>query len=156
MSEFRVEKRRAEAELTLSNGESLRGCFFVAPSSATHHGAERVADLLNAETGLLPFDRAEAGTTVLVNSAHVVTARLLGSSDEPRREAGYDVAKVRRVIMKLSNRVVLRGIVRVYCPVGHDRLSDYARTPPVFRYVENEDGTFVVNTNHIVELSEIA
>jgi len=59
-------------------------------------------------------------------------------------------------VMKLSNRVVLRGIVRVYCPTGRDRLSDYARTPPVFRYVENEDGTFVVNTHHIVELAEIA
>ena len=156
MSEFRVEKHRADAEVTLSNGESLRGCFFVAPSSATHAGAERVADLLNAESGLIPFDRPDAGTTVLVNCAHVVTARLLGSSDEPRRDAGYDVAKIRRVVMKLSNRVVLRGIVRVYCPTGRDRLSDYARTPPVFRYVENEDGTFVVNTHHIVELAEIA
>ena len=56
----------------------------------------------------------------------------------------------------MSTRAVLRGTVRVYRAEGRDRLSDYARTPPVFRYVENEDGTYVVNTHHIVELAEIA
>jgi hypothetical protein len=155
MSEFRVEKSRTEAELTLSNGESLRGCFYVSPSSATHAGPERVTDLLNLEPGFFPFGR-EGGGTVLVNSAHMVTARLLGTTSEAQRDAGYDVAQSRRVVMKLSNRVVLRGLVRVYCPAGRDRLSDYARAPHVFRYVENEDGTFVVNSHHIVELAEIA
>jgi hypothetical protein len=147
--------RRAEAELTLSSGESLRGSFFVAPSSAAHDGPQRVADLLNIDGGFFPFESTEAADTVLVNRAHVVTARLLGPSDEARRDPGYGVATVKHVVMKLSNRVVLQGTVRVYCPAGHDRLSDYARSPEAFRYLESADGTFVVNSRYIVELAEI-
>ena len=41
-SEFRVEKSRAEATLTLSNGTSVHGCFFIAGNSRTHVGPERV------------------------------------------------------------------------------------------------------------------
>jgi hypothetical protein len=147
--------RRTEAELTLSSGESVRGCFFVAPTSATHEGPQRVAELLNVDAGFFPFESADSADTVLVNRAHVVTARLLGASDEARSAAGYGVAAVKRVVMKLSNRVVLQGTVRVYCPAGHDRLSDYARSPEAFRYLESADGTFVVNSRYIVELAEI-
>ena len=48
MSQFRVEKRRAQAELTLSSGHTLRGIFFLAGSCSLHAGPERIADLLNA------------------------------------------------------------------------------------------------------------
>jgi len=65
------------------------------------------------------------------------------------------VALVRNVEMRLSNRMVLRGIVRCYCPTGRDRLSDYARQTELFRYLENADGTFIVNSAYIVELSEM-
>ena len=154
MSQFRIEKRRAEAELTLSSGEQLRGSFFLAGSSATHSGPERVAELLNAETGFFPFETSDSRDTVMLNRSHLVTARLMGVPPEAQLDSGYHVAVVREVIMRLSNRFVLRGSVRVYQPEGHDRLSDYTRSPNLFRYVENRDGTYIVNSAHIVELSE--
>jgi hypothetical protein len=155
MSQFRVEKQRAEAELTLSSGECRRGCFFLASASASHTGPERVKDVLNYESGFFPFEPAEGVGTVLVNRAHLVTVKLLGTAAEPRLDAGYDVAAARGVVMRLSNRVVLRGSVRVYRPEGRDRLSDYTRSMELFRYVESADGTYIVNSAHIVELSEI-
>lgn len=155
MSQFRVEKRRAEAELTLSSGDSRRGCFFLAGSSATHAGPERVKDVLNFESGFFPFETAGQTGTVLVNRAHLVTVRLLGTPAEARLDSGYDVASARQVEMRLSNRMVLRGAVRVFRPEGHNRLSDYTRSTELFRYVENADGTYIVNSAHIVELSEI-
>jgi hypothetical protein len=154
MSQFRVEKRKAEAELTLSNGESRRGCFFLSGSSATHAGPERVKDLLNSEPGFFPFEVANQ-ETVLVNRAQLVTIRLMGSVDESTLDSGYDVATVRDVVIRLSNRVVLRGSVRIYRPQGHDRLSDHARSTELFHYLENAEGTYIVNSAHIVELSEI-
>ena len=144
-----------EAELTLSSGERLVGCFFLAGSSATHPGPERVGDLLNSESGFFPFQAPPSAETVLVNRRHLVVARLVGASDEARLAPGYDVATVRQVSMKLSNRVELRGTVRVYLPEGRDRLSDYARFPEHFRYLENPEGTFVVNSDHIVQLSDL-
>jgi hypothetical protein len=152
MSQFRVEKRRVAAELTLSSGVRLNGCFFLSGSSATHAGPERVADLLNSEGGFFPFETGAACDTVLVNRAHLVAARLVGATDEVRLDSGYDVATVRLVTMKLVTRLELHGSVRVYRPEGRDRLSDYARSPELFRYLESPEGVFVVNTAHIVEL----
>lgn len=155
MSQFRVEKRRAEAELALASGDCLRGCFFLAGSSATHTGPERVMDLLNSESGFFPFETADPEDTVLVNRVHLVSARLLTTAREAQLDSGYDVATVRQIVMRLSTRALLRGTVRVYRPEGRDRLSDYARSTEYFRYLENDQGTFIVNSAHIVTVSEI-
>ncbi len=154
MSQFRVEKRRTEAELTLTNGETRCGFFFLAGANAAAPKAERAIDLLNAEAGFFPFETCSGSGTILVNRDHVVLARLKDRFSEARVDPDYEIATVRQVVITLTNRMVLRGEVRIYCPKGHDRLSDYARLPQMFRYVENVDGTFVVNTAHIVELSE--
>jgi hypothetical protein len=156
MSLFRVAKRRAGAELTLSSGERRLGSFFLAGPTVTARGAERVSDLLNAAAGFFPFETCDGRGTILVNRDHVVLAHLKDDAHEPRIDPDYDVATVRRVEMTLTNNAVLCGSVRVYCPAGHDRLSDYARSPQMFRYVENGEGTFIVNCAHIVELLEIA
>jgi hypothetical protein len=157
MSQFRIEKRRAEAELTLSTGATLHGSFFLAPATPTQVGPERVADLLNAETGFFPFDPvrgAETGT-IVVNRLHVVAVRLLEPVAEAQVAPGYQVATERHVVMTLANGTRLEGSVRVYCPKGRDRLSDWARSGGVFRYVETPDTTFIVNTAHVVEVREL-
>ena len=157
MSQFRVEKHRAGAEVALATGATVRGTFFLAGSSATHTGPERVADLLNAESGFFPFETAGGDAdTILINRAHVIAVRLLERTDDPRLDPGYPLATERHVAMLLSNGTSLVGSVRVYRPQGRDRLSDYARSTETFRYVENDEGTFVVNSAHIVNLSEIA
>jgi hypothetical protein len=156
MSQFRVEKRRVEAELTLATGATRRGCFFLAGSNPRQAGPERVGDLLNAESGFFPFDTngPSGPETVLINRAHVVYVRLAEHTDEARRDAGYELATERHVTMVLSNGDRLDGAVRVFCPQGRDRLSDYARSQTAFRYLESRDATFVVNSSHIVELTE--
>lgn len=157
MSQFRVEKRRADAEVTLATGTTVRGAFFLAGSSASHAGPERVADLLNAEPGFLPFETAGGDAeTLLLNRAHVIAVRLLERADEPQLDPGYAVATPRRVSMLLTSGETLIGSVRVYRPRGRDRLSDYARSTEVFRYLESGEDTFIVNTAHIVNLCELA
>ena len=156
MSEFRIEKRRAEAVLTLTTGTTVRGSFFLAGSSASHVGPERVADLLNAETGFFPFElnAGRAPYAVLYNRSQLVLVTLLEETTEAQLDPGYSVATEREVRILLSNGRTVDGRVRVYRPAGRDRLSDYARAPEVFRYVETADGTVIVNADHIVELRE--
>jgi len=158
VSEFRVEKRRAEAVLTLTTGAAAQGCFFLAGSRASQGGPERVADLLNAETGFFPFElHADASPhTVLYNRSQVVLVTLLDDTIEAQLDPGYSVATERRVRMLLSNGNTIEGSVRVYRPTGRDRLSDYARLPEVFRYIETPDATVIVNSAHIVELREMS
>ena len=47
ISEFRIEKTKADAVLTLSGGVSVRGRLFVVASTANHLGPERVKDIVN-------------------------------------------------------------------------------------------------------------
>jgi hypothetical protein len=155
LSEFRVEKSRTEATLTLSSGSSVRGSFFVAGNSRTHAGPEHIKDVLNGETGFFPFEVAGAAgsSTILYNRDHLVMAKL-GDTDEARSDPGYDVATVRTVSLLLSNGARLRGTVRVYRPQGRDRLSDFARAAEPFRYLETEDATYLFNVRHVLELAE--
>ena len=160
MSELRIEKHRAAAEVTLATGAAVRGCFFLAGSSAAHAGPERVGDLLNAEKGFFPFDLACPGpdgpTTVLYNRAQLVLVRLIDHTTEAQLDPGYDSATKRHVSVLLSNGSTVSGVVRVYRPAGRDRLSDYARSSDAFRYIEGTSATYIVNVSHVVELREIA
>lgn len=156
MSEFRVEKGKADAILTLADGSTVHGRFFVAVSSAMGGGPERVKDLLTGETGFFPFEVGEAGAerTLLYNRAHVVMVQLTGD-DEPRRNPGYEIAPRRSVSLLLSNGARVPGTVRVYRPQGRDRLSDFARSNETFRYIEIPGATLIVNVAHVIELSDM-
>lgn len=154
MSEYRVEKKRAAAELTLTTGATVRGSFFLWDSSQSHTGPERVGDLLNDQSGFFPFE-LEDGHTALFNRAQIVKVRLSGNNGEARLEPGYEVATRRAVSMLLSTGDRIAGTVSVFRPVGRDRLSDYARSDETFRYVEAEDQTWIVNSFHMVEIREL-
>jgi hypothetical protein len=155
ISQFRVQKSRAEATLALSNGTSVHGYFFTSGNSRDHLGPEGVKDVLNGEHGFFPFDvnRPNGCETVLLNRDHILYVQL-ADRGEARRDPGYDVATERVVTMLLSNGTRLRGAVRVFRPEGHDRLSDFARNDEMFRYLEAENAAFIVNVRHLLELAE--
>ena len=156
MSLFRVEKERTQATLTLSNGTSVRGCVFVSAMGATKTTRpERIKDILNAENGFFPFEVTESdgARTTLFHRDHVVFVTLAGD-EEPRQDPGYEAATRRSVSMLLANGLRVSGHVRIYSAVGRDRLSDYARHPDQFRYLEAPDATLIVNTRHVLELTE--
>jgi|SRR5579864_2487080 len=153
-SEFRVEKNRSWAMLTLSGGETVHGCFFVAGASARSSGPERVCDVLNAEPGFFPFEvHDDAGArTVLYNRGQIVVVAV--EDREACRDPGYDIATRRNVLVRLSTGQRVVGTVRVYRPEGRDRLSDWARQADQFRYVETLDATLIVNVAHVIAVSE--
>jgi hypothetical protein len=153
-SRLRIEKARSHATVTLSNGQTVLGCFFVAGASLRTAGRERVADLLNDETGFFPFEIHDTGPvrTALYNRSQVVMVMLAES--EARRDPGYSLATERRISVLLSNGQRLTGGIRVYRPEGRDRLSDWARMADQFRYLEAGDATLIINAAHIVEICD--
>jgi hypothetical protein len=155
-SDFHVEKRPTVADITLSSGEEAHGCFFVAGGCARHEGPERVADLLNAETGFFPFqvhDR-DGIRTRLYHRGHVLLVAL--AENEARRDPGYTLAARREVSVVLSNGRTLTGSVRVCGPEGHNRLSDWARDGDTFRYLEIDEMTLLINMAHVIAVTERA
>jgi hypothetical protein len=155
VSEFRFEKQRISATLTLAPGTSVNGSFFVAGQTSNHEGAERIGDLLNAQAGFFPFELRD-GTTVLYNRMHLVTVALEPGVSDAERDPGYVVAIHRHVGMLLSTGMRVKGKVAVYAAPGRDRLSDYARSQQAFRYVVTQKNTLIINASHIVELTELA
>jgi len=152
---FRVEKTRSRATIALSNGDTVPGCFFLAGSSVHSLDPERVGELLNAESGFFPFEVHERGEprTMLVNRSHVVMVTL--ADNETRQDPDYGVATRREVSLSLSNGLRMTGVVLVHRPEGHDRLSDWARHPVQFRYLERDQATLIVNVAHVIEVSEV-
>lgn len=153
MSEFRVEKRRETADVTLVTGATMSGVFFLAGSSQLHTGPERIGDIMNFEPGFFPFE--SAGETSLINRAHVLKVVLPTLMIEAQLDSGYDVATRRCVKVLLTTGETITGHIVVYRPPGHDRLSDYAQIEERFRYVELADRTVLVNSAHIVALAEV-
>lgn len=154
MSEFRVEKRREAAELTLSTGTSVAGYFFLAGSSHFHSGPERVGDVLNQEAAFFPFEAGD-GATSLYSRAQVLMVSLPTPVIEAQLDAGYDIATRRTVRVLLTNGETVLGSIVVYRPPGRDRLSDYAAIDEHFRYLELPDRTVLINSAHIVALTEV-
>jgi hypothetical protein len=154
-SEFRVEKERVDALITLSSGDSAPGHFFVARNSAHTAGSERVGELLNAEAGFFPFETLDGPITrtVMYNRRQVIMVAL--AENEARRDPGYDVATERFVSVLLSNGCRVAGSVRVYRPAGRDRLSDWARHDDTFRYLETGETTLLINIAHVIEVREV-
>jgi len=155
LSVYRFEKRRIDATVTLSSGQTTHGCFFAAGDSLRHGGPERLVDLLNEETGFVPFEihHEDRMRTVLYNRSHIVFVTL--AENDASLDPGYTVATRRFVSILLSNGQRIVGTVRVYRPEGRDRLSDWARQPETFRYLETSDMALLVNTAHIVDVSEV-
>ena len=153
-SEFRFEKRRAAAVVTMVGGEVARGSFFTAGDITRRHGGERIADLLNSETGFFPFEvEGTKQRTVLYNRAHLISAEIF--DNEPKDDPDYDVASRRLVSILLSNGRRLDAFIRVARPVGRDRLSDWTRQPEIFRYVESGTSVLIVNAAHVVAFTEV-
>jgi len=154
-SEFRIEKKRVNAVITLAHGDAMPGHFFVATGSVHYSGPELVGDLLNAEPGFFPFELHDslANRTILYNRREVVMVAL--PENEASLVPGYDVAPERFVSVLLSNGARVAGAVRVYRPKGHDRLSDWARNADIFRYIETGETTLLVNMAHVIEISEV-
>jgi hypothetical protein len=152
MSQFKVQKQQVSASLILSTGAIRHGCFFVV-TSLTHGGPERVGDLLNGSSGFFPFQH-DNGTTGQYNRNHLVMVMLPVGMAEEEFEPGFSVSLRRGVSMTLSTGTTIDGTVLVSGPVGHERLSDYARASKQFWYILTSRGTVIVNSEHIVELVE--
>ena len=147
-SAFRVEKYRADAVVTLTNGAAVIGHFFLAKASPTLDGSRARRRAAQLGIRLLPV---RGPRTVRRCSITGITSSASRSQTTRRsRDPGYGVATARTVSVLLSNGQHIQGTVRVYRPEGRDRLSDWARHGPRFRYIETAHATFIINVDHIV------
>lgn len=150
-----MDKRRVEATLTLTTGPTVHGSFFLGDTSVAGDGPERVDDLLNHTSRFFPFERHEDGqsTVVLYSVDHLTLVTLF--HDAAREVPGYEVARVRHVALILTGGDRVVGRIRVYQPDGRNRVSDWSHEPAMFRFLETDQGTLLININHVIEIIEL-
>ena len=150
---FRVRKREARATLTLVNGRTARGAFFLSETAADHAGTERIDEVLNASMRFVPFHvDADTGrsSVILLNRAHILMVSLPSSEAELVHDSSYEIARREPARLVLSNGERLVGEVHIAGP-DNARLSDFTNLH-TFLPVERPKQTVLVNFDHVVEL----
>ena len=159
MDEFRIEKRHAKAALTLSNGRSVRGRFFLSASAANHAGPERIDDVLNTTARFFPFELegvSEASPRVVLYSpAHIVFVQVQDPEFDLRADPSYEVAPRESALFLLSHGEHVSGSMHILSPKPAARLSDFTKLTEPFHYVETNDRTLLLNFAHVIEISPL-
>lgn len=159
MSELRIEKRRVTVTVTLTAGQQFTGSLFLSAQAASHAGPERLLDLLNAESGYIPFELvSDVGQrqTLLLNRAHLSLVCAQSAQDDLEDSPGYRATAPKTVRLLLANGEQLTGVFRVERPAGRDRLSDGVSQGQGFRYLETENGVLAVNLAHVVHITPVS
>ena len=121
MSEYRIDKTRTAALLTLAGPRTVAGDLFVQPYTSRRSGPELPQDILNNSDAFFPF-ALESGETVMISKDHLVEAHVEtnGLADE-LAAAGMPAAKVE---LSLSGGVSRVGTLYLEAPRERPRLLD--------------------------------
>ena len=154
---FRIRKREARVTLTLVNGRTARGAFFLSETAADHAGPERIDELLNAATRFVPFHvDADTGraSVILLNRTQILMVSLPPSEADLVHDSSYEIARREPARLVLSNGERLVGEVHIAGLSDHARLSDVVNLH-MFLHVERPNQTVLVNVDHVVELEPL-
>ncbi|PLY01006.1 MAG: hypothetical protein C0623_06340 [Desulfuromonas sp.] len=149
MSEYQVEKQRAEVTIYLTDGEERQGVLFLSPFSSLHSGPQTLVEFLHEEEPFVPFIRSDDSFRLL-NKRHISHVRYQPQeSDQPK--IGTEV----KVSITFINGKELAGTAVLETPEGKGRLLDFLNGKPGYFSLDCGDGEFyLVNPRVIVEISD--
>jgi hypothetical protein len=144
---FIVSKREVHVKLQLSTGQQVSGFIHCNVRSAEHHGRERVKDVLNGPSAMVPIHLAD-GSYMLFNKAYIEVVEL----DHPdlAEEGETDLTDHRPIELLLADGMALHGTILVSTPPERSRTLDFLNRGERFFYLETEDGSRVIALQHVV------
>jgi hypothetical protein len=144
---FLVNKREVHVRLQLSTGQRVEGFIHCNVRSAEHHGRERVKDVLNGPSSLVPVHMAD-GNYVLFNKSYIEVVEL----DHPdlADDGEEDLTLHRGVDVTLADGVTLSGTILVSTPPERSRTLDFLNRGERFFYLETAVGSRVIALQHLV------
>jgi hypothetical protein len=151
MRELTVPKRRVEVTVHLVGGIESRVTLFLAESSASRDGGERVRDLLERGGEFIPaFDAAAGAMTFLRRSAILL---VVAPREAPSGEADeVTVPTEHEVELTLDDGRALRGLLSYVLPPERSRLVDHLNEPPRFLALEGSDALRLVHKAHVTRV----
>lgn len=142
-NDLRIPKEEFTVEILLVEQDEFQACrFFLSRMSATHHGKETIAELLNSVHPFVPA-RCEGEDVILLNLNNVVAVRTNESPPETmirdlhigvRRGQVFDVQQVEPM------------------PPGHNRTVDFLNLDRRFLGFREGNGMLYFHKHHIVQV----
>lgn len=145
----KIAKNRRQVLFTLADGSEVCGKVFLSLYEATHHGPQRVGELLNGEEGFIPVETEEG--TVHLNVANIVCAVT------PLAEEGDDLMtlgeKYRVRVSTLGGKEI-KGDVFVNLPHERCRVSDYLNQAERFCRIYLPDEIAYLGTRYMLAVRD--
>lgn len=146
-----VEKQQVPVRLAYLGQAPADGCFWLAPQSAHHDGAETLLERLNAEERSLPFHRAQ-GELVLVTRRRIAWVRPgVGVKAALVRPPAFAITRAEPVRVRLVDGTVFDGVLAMEMPQEFNRASDFLNRDEDFFVLTSPSGTVILNKLHVLE-----
>jgi len=120
VDERKIEKENRSVLFELYDGSEVEGEVFLRLYEAHHEGLQKVGDLLNEETRVIPI-RTKRGT-LLLNRSRIASAKVRAESE---KDDLMTLGKKYTVSLKMLRGKEIQGDIFVNLPEGFSRVKDY-------------------------------
>ena len=145
MAEY-VHKIRAAAWMSEHGEEAIEGFFALAPQAQFHDGPETLLERLNSSDRVIPFERREDESVLLLNRLEIEWVQPAPNMpQELISPANYRVTREERVRLRLKSGETMTGLLRMELPEWFNRASDFLNSPEHFFPLVTETGMVLVN-----------
>lgn len=127
MDERKIEKENRPVLFELYDGSEIDGEVFLRLYEAHHAGLQKVGDLLNEETRVIPL-RTKTGT-LLLNRSRIASAKVRA---ELEKDDLMTLGQKYTVSLKMIRGKEIQGDIFVNLPEGFCRVKDYFNQPVQF------------------------
>lgn len=149
MSEYQVEKQKAEVTIFLADGQEREGVLFLSPFSSMHSGPQTLVEFLMEGEPFVPFLRSD-NSFRLLNKKHISHVRYKPEEDD-QPKLGTEV----NVTITFINGKELTGTAVLETPEGRGRLLDFLNGKPGYFSLDcGNDEHYLVNPRVIVEITD--
>ena len=148
-----IDKLRVSVRISRPGQAVVEGMIALAPHSSLHSGPETLLELLDPETGFLPFERA-ADDAVLLISRHDIQWVLADPTVDAKlvRPPAYQFTRQERVRVCLRGGEDLDGLIQMELPENVNRVSDYLNGPERYFPLATRRGTFLIHKAAVREI----
>ncbi|MBI3805442.1 MAG: hypothetical protein HY282_16970 [Nitrospirae bacterium] len=149
MDERRIEKEIRSVLFELADGSEVEGEVFLRLYEAHHAGLQKIGDLLNDETRVIPLRTKRE--TLLINRRHIALAKV---GVDLEQDDLMTLGKQYTVSLKMLRGNEIRGDIFVNLPEGFCRVKDYFNQPLQFFPLVQSEYILYINQKFVLSVRD--
>ena len=149
--ELRVPKQRTAVEVLQPDGCWRRYAVFLAASSGSREGPERVSDLLAAAGEFFPAVEENGGRVTMLSRQAIAAVRV-EPWGEAEMAANPSSSLEHAVEVTLVSGLALHGLLCFAAPADHARVVDHLNAAPLFFALQEPAAVALINKRHVARV----